>query len=256
MYQTDSTFILLEDDEWRDFNFSAIFDPSLKRGPLENYIYELAIKGRKADIGARSAQFEFADAMHWTLRRATFDCFQQTHGPRPFEYRDWFYSKLYQFLSILLYEKLTVWGLGQEPQTDLPWEEGVLSSEGPMLEPEELEQAFALEDNERIRWTSLVQWVAERPENRLAALRQWLASHRSAGAGGRKSPKRARRDRLIREALLERKSRREACALLDQNGLATTAKMQQAGLFHWTEAWDDPEFNKNVQSIFSKALAG
>jgi hypothetical protein len=84
--------------------------------------------------------------MNWTLRRTSFDCFQQTHGPRPIDYEDWFYSKLYQFVSILLYDKILVWGLGEEQKTAEPWKEGELSGQGPIVDLDELEQSVAPED--------------------------------------------------------------------------------------------------------------
>ncbi len=88
--------------------------------------------------------------MYHTLLEATFECFQRMHGPRAIDYRDWFYSKLSQYLEILVYEKLSLFGVEsdgriKEPQTDRPWEEGltVISTAGPYVQPNYIEAAFS-----------------------------------------------------------------------------------------------------------------
>ena len=45
------------------------------------------------------------------------------------------------------------------------------------------------------------------------------------------------------------------CEILDRNGIVTTSEMRKASVLQWTVAWDDPEFRKNVQTMFSKAKA-
>jgi hypothetical protein len=100
-------FTLLDDWELRDFNFSRLWNPDLKpgHGPDESELYRLVFESRK---GLSHAALELGDTMYWTLRAPTFESFQRLHGPRPIEYKDWFYSKLHQFLSILVYEELRV----------------------------------------------------------------------------------------------------------------------------------------------------
>ena len=77
-------FVLLEDYEVKEFNFSMIWDPDLKPGggPSETVLYKLVFQSRNdPDEGA----YEFADVVRWTLRPATFEALQRVHGPRPIE---------------------------------------------------------------------------------------------------------------------------------------------------------------------------
>jgi len=105
-------FISLDlDPHFRDFNFCDILDPTLRpgSGPDESELYRLAYKARHGD---RHAVTLYANTMGRTLRKETFECFQRVHGPRPISHGHWFYAKLDQFLCILLYEELFVYGLG------------------------------------------------------------------------------------------------------------------------------------------------
>jgi hypothetical protein len=144
-------FLMLEmDRNFRDFNFSAIQDPTVApgSGPTEKDLYKLAHFIRK---GNRSLSVEFADAMSWTLLEESFQCFQVTHGPRPIRYAVWFYAKLEQFLSILMYEELYVYGPGladlATPQSDRPWEEGFLTAKTPLIQAPDLRQVFSHENS-------------------------------------------------------------------------------------------------------------
>ena len=134
------------DRAFEEFNFSWILDPTLSGGPSQAVLLQLVYAARQGD---RSATFELVDTMCCTLREETFECFQKAHGPRPIRYRDWYYSKLLQFLEILVYEQLSVDrlrpdGTAYEPQTDRPWEEGVtiLGSAGPAVQDDDVERAF------------------------------------------------------------------------------------------------------------------
>ena len=176
-------FICLRDTDLQDFNFCDIYDPDLRRGPDQTYLYRLAIQSRNAVCGSA---FEFANTMYWTLRPTSFECFQRAHGPRPIEYRDYFYSKLLQYFSVLLFDKVRVYGIGEEPSTEKPWEEGVLDGDGPIIQEDEIELALVPEDNEsdRVNWYELVQTLSKATGNRLDLLRTWLNSQRQTRTPG------------------------------------------------------------------------
>jgi hypothetical protein len=95
------------DADFEGFNFCPIHDPSLKpgHGPTAAGLYRLTHEAR---LGDRSAIHELASAIHWTLKEASFESFQRVHGARPITYRDWFYSKLAQFMEILLHNQVEV----------------------------------------------------------------------------------------------------------------------------------------------------
>jgi hypothetical protein len=163
------------DRAFLDFNFCELRDPTLKpgNGPTQAKLFELVYKARQGD---KAATLEFATTMDWTLREATFECFQKIHGPRPILYWDWFYGKLSQFLEILVYQWLSVASLA-EPQSDRPWEEGllVLGSMGAPVQPGEVEQAFRPEDQESYDWVELVRTISTAASDRLGALEEILA---------------------------------------------------------------------------------
>ena len=141
------------DPAFVEFNFSWVFDPTLSGGPSQASLLQLVYEARQGD---RSAIFEFVDAICCTLPEETFDCFQKVHGPRPIRYRDWYYQKLHQFLELLVYEKLS-YGAPGEPQTDRPWEEGmiILGSAGPPVQDDDVERAFEPGHNDPSIWSQL-----------------------------------------------------------------------------------------------------
>ena len=179
------------DPAFVEFNFSGIFDPTLSGGPSQASLLQLVYEARQRD---RSAIFEFVDAMYWTLREETFECFQEVHGPRPIRYRVWYYSKLRQFLEMLVYEQLSVDGLlsdgtAYEPQTDRPWEEGltILGSAGPAVQDDDVERAFEPGHNDVASWGQLVREFSATSQNRLAVLEGHLR-RRSADRSSKKGP--------------------------------------------------------------------
>jgi hypothetical protein len=254
------TFYLLEDPEFVDFNFSSFLDPELKpgNGPTPTNMYRMVIESRRGDLRAAA---EFVNVLDWTLRPAAFESFQRVHGPRPIEHRDWFYSKLLQFFDILLHDRVEVLGNGPEgyfgpPRTDRPWEEGrqTLCGVGESIEPEELEEAFSPRDTERINWLELVRLCARSaPETRLPRLRarlQRLGQKKQRNGGG--WSKNAQRTQIIVAGLEERKPALEICEALDKHLRPTTENMQKNGIGTWVAAWEDPQFRRDVQSLFSK----
>jgi len=257
----------LDDPEFRDFNISYLWSPDLRAGsgPNERKLFRLAYESRK---GVRGTAGESADTMCWTLRPAAFESFQKLHGPRAIDYRDWFYSKLCQFLGILLYEQLRVFGLGAwggpaPPQTDEPWNEGcgVLCGDGPLIERDELEEQLSPEDhqNEELNWAELVLLLAKAGEDRPATLWEWLRRLRkkraSTQTSGRYWTKNRERDQVIRNCLMRKMERRAICEELDRRTIPILPSLQKAGFGRWVEAWDDPRSRGTLQQLFSKLAA-
>ena len=257
----------LDDPEFRDFNISYLWSPDLRAGsgPNESKLFRLVYESRK---GVRGAAGEFADTMYWTLRPAAFESFQRLHGPRAIDYRDWFYGKLCQFLSILVYEQLRVYGLGAwggaaPPQTDEPWNEGcgVLCGDGELIERDELEEQLSPEDheNEELNWAELVLLLADAGEDRLATLQEWLRRFREKRASnqpsGRHWVKNAERDQIILNCLMRKMERRAICEELDRRTIPILPSLQKIGFVRWVDAWDDQESRSTVQQLFSKLAA-
>jgi hypothetical protein len=254
-------FTLLDDWDLRDFNFSALWDPALKpgHGPDESALYRLVFESRK---GLSHAALEFGNTMYWTLRAPTFEAFQRLHGPRPIEYKDWFYSKLHQFLSILVYEELSVSGVSPNratghPQTDEPWNEGTgrLSGSCPIIQEDEVE-AVLCEDNENLNWNQLVRELAGAGPDRLIILREWMETiknqHGPAPKLKRSWTKNEERDRIIGNCLSRGMSHGQICEELDRRTIATLESLHKAGVFKWIYAWAHSEHRKRVQQLFSK----
>jgi hypothetical protein len=64
-----------------------------------------------------------------------------------------------------------------------------------------------------------------------------------------------RRDKFIAEQLIRGTARERICELLDKKRCPVTEKMRANGIETWKAAWDDPDFCRGVQSMFSKAQA-
>ena len=230
----------------RDFNFSA---PNLGSTCTHQELAQWIDEGRKGNSSALSC---FASAMYWTLRPAAFECYLRTYVRRPIAYPDWFYSKLLQFLRTLM---------DGDPGTPFADRLGnglyrlIPDYSDAELDRERLRQTVKPEDTERLDWLDLVRTVSERTEDREATLWAWFERQNQTQSPRTESQATARRNSLIRQARVEGRSGRQTCEILDRNGIVTTSEMRKAGVLQWTVAWDDPDFRKNVQTIFSKAKA-
>jgi len=261
-------FVFLDDDEFVDFNFSLGHDPTLKpgHGPDHRQLYRTVIEARGGD---RTGAAEFADVMHWTLRPEAFESFQHTYGTRPISFADWFFSKLYFFFEVLLHDSLQVLGDGgySLSATDKPWEEGHgrLDSVGEEVHPDDLERAFEPERHADYYWLDLVMRCSRaKASDRLKVALQFVRASVEQRSTTRKlDVKQGRRprgdvevyerDKLIAEQLLQDTPREKICELLDQKRFPTTGNMDANGIETWKLAWEDRDFRKDVQSIFSKA---
>ena len=260
------------DRAFEEFNFSWILDPTLSGGPSQAVLLQLVYEARQGD---RSAIFELVDTMCCTLREETFECFQKAHGPRPIRYRDWYYSKLLQFLEILVYEQLSVDrllpdGTAWEPRTDRPWEEGVtiLGSAGPVVQDDDVERAFEPGDNDRVSWGELIAELSEAPQNRLAALEEHLrrrSTERSSREGPalpqasppavprtREWPTNRERNQIIRNLRARGKNDRKICEALDERTIEVLPMLRKHGVVRWLDGWDNPRLRRNIQQLFAK----
>jgi hypothetical protein len=280
------------DRHFRDFNFCPFSEPTLKAGsgPSQSDLYKLAYLIRKGD---RAEEGEFASAVECTLRSEAFQSFQALHGPYGIEYADWFYAKLEQFLGILLYEELWVWGMGEygeqgTPLTDRPWEEGngILGGHPALVDPRQLRSAFFPNECGQIDWSRIVHRLAAAKTTRTEMLRKYLRRraqlvqrknrHKETARSGSQPPERTglpneqegsgRRERRRSRSVQTRDSiiltcqgegldRLESCQRLDQKGVPTTSKMRKAGCGRWEDAWANLDLRNNVQQVFSKTLA-
>ena len=251
---------------------SGIFDPTLSGGPSQASLLQLVYEARQ---GERSATLEFVDAMYWTLREETFECFQRVHGPRPIRYREWYYPKLRQFLEMLVYEQLSVDGLlsdgtAYEPQTDQPWEEGltILGSAGPAVQDHDVERAFEPGDNDGGSWGQLVRKLSATSENRLTALEAYLRRRsvdRSSKQGPalphtpstsvprtREWPQNEERNQIIRNLRARGETGRKICEALDKRTIEVLPSLQKRSVFRRVDGWDNPRLRRNIQQLFSK----
>lgn len=253
------TFIFLNDRELLNFNFSWMADETLQpgSGPRESDLYALVQQARK---GLKDAAESYADTMYWTLRPSAFESFQRTFGARAIEYRDWFYSKLFQFFMILVHDHVEVLGNGPlgyygPPQTDRPWEEGaILRGSGRSIDPDDLEAAFSVGEH---RWEEFVQLAAtsDGAFDRVRAAVLERVRQGSKGVSGSKTwqwTDNVKRDQIIVEGLGAGRSRLEICQILDQHLIPTTPYLRSHGHLSWGAAWNDKEARRKVQSLFSK----
>jgi hypothetical protein len=258
------SFLFLYDPEFLpevlNCNFSAWNNPTLSAGPDQSELYGLVLQARRGD---RAAAAEFADTMHCTLRPAAFENFLRICGPRAIEFRDWFYSKLFQFFEILLHDSIEVLRAGPDggfgpPKTDRPWEEGVLQGSGPEIHPDDLEEVFSAEDYASYHWLEFVDFAAlelaaASSGERFQKVRARIQELRRAAAAKalRGWTDNAKRDDIILGGLKACKSRLQICQMLDEQRIPTTLHMRHHGVLTWIDAWNDKKFRQNVQSLFS-----
>lgn len=249
------------DPAFADFNFSELWDPALRSGPSNSSLYKLVYRARKGD---RPAAHHYADTMYWTLRPETWDCFQRLHGHRPISHRDWFYAKLIQFFDILLYEQLKILDTDGQPlklQSDKLLQEDftITGGDGPLTQPDELEQALAAEAYAQYPWYGLVQRVLENSANRGGAARAWLGEQRLARAGDQTEQSRSgwlknqERDQIILNCLDRSLAPGLVCDELDKRTIRTLPGLQAKGIHRWKDGWDGLGTRNAIQQLFSKA---
>lgn len=248
------------DRAFPDFNFSEFWDPALRGGPSASSLYKLVYKARKGD---RFAPGTFANAMYFTLRPETWECFQRSHGFRPVSHRDWFFAKLVQFLDILVYDELTIEEPNGQPRRLQPdellrEEFTVVGSVGPLTQQDKLEQALVPQLNDEYDWYGLVQRVLGNPADRAAAVQAWLREQRKAQDG---SPtelprggwsKNQERDQIILNCLNRGMAPDLICNELDKRTIATLPALQARDIHRWSDGWADPRARNAIQQLFSK----
>ena len=95
--------------------------------------------------------------------------------------------------------------------------------------------------------------VVEEPSDEPESIRPDDAKEPSMEARRRTSPNEERNSIIV--SCLERGDTRAViCRILDERVLPTTPQMKKHKIHRWTEAWDDLDFRKNVQQIFSRTL--
>ena len=232
---------------FEDFNFCGHTDgPPIPLTQLQKWAFE-------AHHGSREAQKHFADTMIWTLRQATFAAYVKRYSITLVIYTAWYVDKLHMFARILLDSDPGT------PYLERPWKSRfrVPGYSDAYLESDHLLFQLKPEHYERLDFHELVRSISEHPEDRQAALSAWLKKYVQPVSvrTPRESTATARRNNLIRQAHADRKSGREICEILDRYAIPTTKEMQKHQIFAWTVAWDDPDFNRNVQTMISKAKA-
>jgi hypothetical protein len=244
------------DPAFEDFNFSYEWDPTMKYGPSNSDLYRLVQKCRQ---GGQNAIGEFADAMYWTLREFAFDAFQRAHGARAIGYREWFYRKLFQFFEILLFTKVHV-----TSDTDLRWVECdevmkkgdiVISSEGPVVQQDELQDALGPENNIGRLWLDLTETVSRSSNDRLTVAREWLRSQRAPERNSAEPSgwtKNQERNQIIMNCLARQMKLEQICQELDKRTIPTLPASQAKGIHRWVDGWADPLAKKAIQQLLSK----
>lgn len=233
------------DPTFRDFNFT---DSIWNEIPTHQEIAKWVCDAR---LGDTVASDQFAETMYLTLRPAAFEAYLRTYPRKAITYTEYFYSKLRQFLRMLLdSDPLTPYMERGPKFLRVPdYSDAWLEPDVPLLE-------LRPEDNDRIDWHELARIVSERSGDRPEALRAWFCQQLPASTPNMRqtSPATALRSKLVQQALAEGKSRRQVCELLDRHGIAVSSKMMMAGIVNWTMAWDDKQYRADVQTMISKAL--
>lgn len=229
-----------DDRRFQDFNISgSAIVGSVSHRQLCTHVVE-ATQGW---IGSAS---QIADVMYWTLRQASYEAYLRVYPAVSATYVDWFYSKLRFFLRVLLDSDPGV------PYQDRP-PKGMFSipDYSDAYLPFEVEALTKPHDNERVDWSDFVATVCSASDNRVDVARKWFEQQNVTVVLG-KTPSTALRNKTISEALASGKTRREVCESLDRQGISTTPQMIKVGITRWVQAWEDPDFRPNIQTMISK----
>jgi hypothetical protein len=155
------TFVLIDDPEFANFNFSWLIDETLRSGPRESDLYALVQQARAGVKMPRTSTRTPCVAHCGRLPLRAFsghwDRGASTTGtgfiPRCFS--------TCEFCSTTRpssYTRARSGDLGP-PRTDRPWEEGrTLYGSGPAIHPDDLEAAFSIE--EPYAWHEIVNLAA------------------------------------------------------------------------------------------------
>ncbi len=271
---------MLSAHDWHflNFNFSEVYDPFLRpgRGPNSSWLYQLAYLARQGDSGY---VWEFSDVMQWTLKKLSYESFQQAHGIRPITWEEWYLEKLRQFLTTFLFGELL------EDQMPLPggWDKlsklgrngmpdqskiGEISGTQPEIGWDELLEAFPAEVAEEQDWHDLLWRLHQAGERRVEALRRIVANRintrerqtqpapqpdRPRKSRRRRSPNELR-NQIILTALEEGKSREQICELLDRKAIETLPSMRELRVTSWVEAWEDRELRQSIQEMITRTI--
>lgn len=249
----------LTDRAFRDFNFSAIWRPSLNGGPSFEALFRLVYEARQGDY---SAALEFGDTMLFTLRPAAFEAYQRKHGPHAFTYAEWFYSKIKMFFEVLVYTYLDVYELAhdgnvRERVVEQPWKEGVegFFHHGEWVEDDEIEQGLVPEDNERVSWAGLAREVSA-ATNRIEHLREWLINRAvdktAAARKGKSWEKNRERNQIILNCFERGLEKADVCKELDRQKISILRSLQELGFESWREGWKEPSGRQGIQQLFTK----
>ena len=247
------------DPAFADFNFSAIWDPTLSSGPRLRSVVRLVHGARNGHL---PSEMELADTLYYTLRPAAFAAYQRKHG-LAITYGEWFYSKLRQLLDALVYERLVVFDETRQGfrEVEQPWHEGLddlFLELGPHLTEDEIQEYLVPEDSERLSWGELVYAVSQAAAaNRVSTLQEWLLKQRAtrllSSKGIRSWGKNQERDQVILSSLGSLMSRKQVCMELDRQGVPVSLPaLEKNGFRRWVVAWDDPEGRQVIQRLFSK----
>jgi len=252
-----------ENYAFANFNFTAVWQPTISPGPREDQLIELVYRARCGDTNALC---ELADTMYCTLCRETYDAYQHIHRPVDVSYRMWFYEKLFEFLRLLLFEGVSATrcqddGKFERRNAYLPLEEGfhIINYWGEEVEIEDIERAFRPEDNDCSMWFELAKAVSEVADNRLQVLQSWLRDHGRASPsreGQRKRwSKNQKRDSIIANGLRRGLDKIAICQELDANRipLLRALALVDLGLESWVAGWADAKGRNAIQQLFSKS---
>jgi hypothetical protein len=248
------------DRAFPDFNFSEWWDPALQEGPSASSLYKLVYQARKGD---RFAAAKFADAMSWTLRPETWDCFQRIHGHRPIAHREWFYAKLAQYIEMLVYDDLTIVEPSEYPRRLQPDELlderfTVVGGVGSLIQTDELEQALVPDLYGEYSWFGLVQKVIGNPGDRAGTVRAWLREQSITPEGKPSEQPRSgwrknqERDQIILNCLDRGMASDLVSDELDKRTIPTLPALQTRGIHRWRDGWADPKARNAIQQLFSK----
>jgi hypothetical protein len=157
-------------------------------------------------------------------RCGSFEAFQRTHGPRPFDYADWCVYKAAQFLTLISCS----------------------------YQPEELQEGSPGTQLPELPWFDIVR-LARQSED--ACLSEWLPAAPEEPQDEPQSrgwARNQRRNEIIQACQQRGEDGAQICDALDRQAIPVIESLSKHKVTRWTDGWSDPELRPHIQQLLSK----
>jgi hypothetical protein len=235
--------------EIRDHNFCDFLDQLEKVD--EEFLQAKFCEGYNGHI-----EPYFDPIIPLTLHPTSCDAFFRVYPQWPITPRDYYLSKLFQFL----YQPIEIrYKVDYRTEGDVRKQLEIILDrvpDGVMAHLHQWDWWDFFDDTCKLDLKEVLESVTSRLDEFCKRTGEGSPPQESTQAKPRRRrrSKTEQRDSMIVSCLSRDLTRAETCQILDDKGIETTRGMKESNVHKWMIAFSDPEFHNNVQQIMSKAL--